>query len=369
MEVFRYGCTVSGEHFCSRPELARQMCRYVEAGQNFVIQGDRRMGKTSLVSETLSRMRGWKVIYADFMGVKSVTDVCNRVADALARFDADDNLFRKTLSFLAHLRPVATFDPMTSIPTISVDAAATKYPESVNVIISAIEKHAKGRKVCVVFDEFQDILDLKSGDQVLALMRSKIQFLGDIPFVFLGSSRKDMLQIFMSPKSPFFKSALLFDVPAIPDDVFYRFVCKRFAIGGRTITREMFGRVLDFVNRTTGDVQEMCDALWHISEKGEALDETSFETALRLIFARESAGYATMVKQLTDIQLRVLKALAELGGAHPLSAEFLSRARISTPTSVKRSLTALYNAEIIYGPANEYRFLNPFFREWIRRGK
>ena len=48
---FRYGCVVEGEYFCPRPELERQLRDYAEAGQNLVIQGERRMGKTSLVKK------------------------------------------------------------------------------------------------------------------------------------------------------------------------------------------------------------------------------------------------------------------------------------------------------------------------------
>ena len=44
---FRYGCVVDGEYFCPRPELERQLRNYAESGQNLVIQGERRMGKTS----------------------------------------------------------------------------------------------------------------------------------------------------------------------------------------------------------------------------------------------------------------------------------------------------------------------------------
>ena len=51
---FRYGCVVDGEYFCPRPELERQLRNYAESGQNLVIQGERRMGKTSLVKKALA---------------------------------------------------------------------------------------------------------------------------------------------------------------------------------------------------------------------------------------------------------------------------------------------------------------------------
>jgi AAA+ ATPase superfamily predicted ATPase len=168
MNAFKYGCSVDGENFCARPDLSKSLSTYVESGQNLVIQGERRIGKTSLVKETVSSMRGWSMLYADFMGVKSVTDVCNRVADALARFDSSDSFMRRIFAALVHLRPVATVDAMTGLPTISVDARASAAPSSVNTVMNAVEAHVKGRKACVVFDEFQDILDVKDGEHPLS---------------------------------------------------------------------------------------------------------------------------------------------------------------------------------------------------------
>ena len=62
---FRYGCVVDGEYFCPRPELERQLRNYAESGQNLVIQGERRMGKTSLVKKAISGMKGERLLYID----------------------------------------------------------------------------------------------------------------------------------------------------------------------------------------------------------------------------------------------------------------------------------------------------------------
>ena len=225
----------------------------------------------------------------------------------------------------------------------------------------------KGRKVCVVFDEFQDILDVKDGEQLLALMRSRIQFMSRTSFVFLGSARNAMMDIFMSPRSPFYKSATVFDVGTIPDDDFYDFAKARFATGKRRLPRALFDRILDFVGRTTGDVQEMCDAIWQESEPGDLLEDAHFEKGLQFVFSRENSAYCTFLKPVTDIQLRVLRALAVKGGAHPLSNEFLEEARLTNTATVRRSLASLENTGLVYPGASGWKFVSPFFCEWMRR--
>ena len=367
MNAFKYGCSVEGENFCARPELSRSLSNYVESGQNLVIQGERRIGKTSLVKETVSSMRGWSILYADFMGVRSVPDVCNRIADALARFDSSDSFMRKIFAALVHLRPVATIDAMTGLPTISVDTRAASDPSSVNTVMNAVESHVKGRKVCVVFDEFQDILDIRDGEQMLALMRGRIQFMSHTAFVFLGSARNAMMGIFMSPKSPFYKSAAVFDVGTIPDDDFYEFAKARFATGRRRLSRALFDRVIEFVDRTSGDVQEMCDAMWQVSEPGDRLGDEHFERGLSFVFDRENGAYAMFLKPITDIQFRVLRALAVQGGEHPLSNSFLDEARLTNTATVRRSLAALEKTGLVYPSTLGWKFSSPFFREWMRR--
>ena len=53
MSPFKYGCIVENEYFCPRIKLERQLQQYARDGQNLVIQGERRIGKTSLVKHAI----------------------------------------------------------------------------------------------------------------------------------------------------------------------------------------------------------------------------------------------------------------------------------------------------------------------------
>ena len=97
MNPFKYGGTVDGENFCRRPELARILKGYVESGQNVVMQGERRMGKTSLVLETVRGMKGISVFHADLFCVRDTADLCRRLTSALARFENSAGFLEKML--------------------------------------------------------------------------------------------------------------------------------------------------------------------------------------------------------------------------------------------------------------------------------
>ena len=84
MNPFKYGCIVDGDFFCPRPQLEKELRRLVESGQNVVVQGERRMGKTSLVCEAVRKARGVKLLYVDLLGIRSIADFCRKVTSAVA---------------------------------------------------------------------------------------------------------------------------------------------------------------------------------------------------------------------------------------------------------------------------------------------
>ena len=116
---FKYGCVVSGDSFCERPELTTKLAGFVRSGQNVVIQGERRMGKTSLVRETIGRMKGVRLVYVDLLGVCDIGDLCGRIAEALAETDRTLPFYRKLGRMLAKLRPTVSVDPDSGMPVFS----------------------------------------------------------------------------------------------------------------------------------------------------------------------------------------------------------------------------------------------------------
>lgn len=367
MNPFKYGCIVGGEYFCPRPLLEREIRRYVESGQNVVVQGERRMGKTSLVCETVNNVRGVKLLYVDLMGVKSVADFCHKVTSAVVKLDRRRGFLARTAELLRRLRPTMSIDPATGSPTLSVDVASSLKNESFEDVLDMLATHAKAMRLCIVFDEFQDMLKIEGADSLLATMRGKIQFQSDTAYFFLGSVRNQMAEMFSNSRSPFYKSAILFDVGRIDDEVFSKFLIKRFNIGRRKIGRDTINLILDIADRVSGDVQELCDALWATTEDGATITAENLETALELIYARESKAYVPIVDKLTDIQSRVLRGIAVYGSNCPLGGEFMGRVGVRNAGSVRKSLLRLVEMDVLYLHGGHYRFTNPFLREWLKR--
>ena len=91
--------------------------------------------------------------------------------------------------------------------------------------------------------------------------------------------------------------------------------------------------------------------------------------ALEQIFLHELKGYETILKIISRQQLKLLTALARLGGKAPMSSEFLKNSGIAQASSVQRALSRLIKLRIVFHYENEFRFTNPFFRAWLLHKK
>ena len=366
---FKYGCVVGGDNFCARPDLEQKLAGYVRAGQNVVIQGERRMGKTSLVRETVGKMRGVALVYVDLLGVCDPADLCVRMADALAECGKSLPFYRKLGRMLSKLRPTVSIDADSGMPVFSLDKTAASSPGSLETILSAVAEEAKTRRLCVVFDEFQDILGMQDGKRALAVMRGKIQLDSSTPYVFLGSVRNKMTDIFWDPESPFYHSAASLPVGEIPEDDFYRFASSKFRAGGRKLPRDSFDVVFAAAQRIPGYVQELCDTIWDCTEPGSVIGAGEIDEGLQGVFAREREHYEVFMDRLTPIQRKVAAALAVCGGKGVYSGAFIAKAQVSGIGTMRRSMAKLMAENLIYRYGDEYKFFNPFFAQWLRGRK
>jgi len=367
MNPFKYGCTVEGEYFCPRTELSRQLKRHVESGQNVVIQGERRMGKTSLVLQTVKSMRGVRLLHADLLCVRDVADLCRRLAAALSRMERSAGFVEKVIRSLGSLRPTLSVDPESGSPILSVDSVAANEITSLEVVMDAIMAETGKHRTCVVLDEFQDILDLDDGQRVLAILRGRIQLDSRTSYVFLGSVRNRMTDIFWNPDSPFYHSAAALPVGEIEDGEFCEFLRGRFATGNRMLSDAMYRRISGLARRTPGYMQEMCDAIWDQTDKGETISEQTLRRGLETIFSRERDHYEIFVRRLTALQMRVLRGIAVRGGRDVYSGDFLQAVAVFSAASVRRALEKLESSGLIFNHDHEYKFVNPFFAEWTRQ--
>jgi hypothetical protein len=361
---FRFGEVVGEKTFCARPELVAVLKDIFLAGHKSVVLGERRTGKTSLILETARKIPGLQVIYAQLWAVDTLSDLVNRILQGVTTMTRKrkTSTLERAARALGQLRPVIEWDPETGSPSLTVGRNEPLQPNGLHGLFDFLEELSGEMKLVIVLDEFQDIRRLDQADAILGEMRGRIQRQGSLPYVFAGSIRHEMERIFRNPSSPFFKSFRTVEVGPIERPAFRKFLAARFATGQRRIQEATWLELFQLAHDIPSVVQQLCAAFWDRSCAGVEIEPGFLDTALRHIFATERKGYEFLVRPLTASQKRCLSALAKLGGAHPTARPFLEAAGFSQPSSAQRALQRL-----VYGPELNYKFFDPFFREWVRR--
>lgn len=364
MIPFKYGSVVSGNDFCGRKQLIKELRELIASGQNIVLQGERRIGKTSLIHEVIRSQKGTRGLYLDILGTKTVDDLCLTMLRGIVSLEKKGSFVDRVIKSFAHIRPQLGMDYTGSL-TLTFNSSAPLKIDSIQEIMNIIEAMHKRKPLIVVLDEFQDILQIKDAKTILAQLRSQIQFHSKIPYIFAGSNRNQMDQIFTSPDSPFYKSAIPLTVESLSFEEFAPFLTKRFKSGERNIEEGILKRVFEIADNIPGDIQQLCEGLWSVTSPGDDIKTETLNKAIRLIFSREQKSYEIIISRLTSNQIKVLNALALIGGESPASAKFVNTAGVKNASVVKQALDSLASQKILYQRDREWKYSNPYFKAWI----
>ncbi len=366
MNPFKHGQIVTGNDFCGRKEEVRVLRERISAGQNVVLYGERRCGKSSLIAEAVRISRNREAVFVDFLNVRSVDDVCKRIAAGIVKLEKAEIAFRKVGKALAALRPKLTVDPMTGSPSLGFEAGARVDADTVVDALSLLEELSKTHRLVVVFDEFQGLLGVPESDQILALMRGEIQRQGELCYIFAGSVRHDMYAIFSDPDSPFFKSATIMNVSVLEREVFTKFLSDRFASGKRTLSTPAADLIFSSVSDVPGDVQHLCESIWDTTDAKRVITPEHVHNGMQRILSQYAEHFQTILIGLTEFQIRCLATVAWVGGDHINSNAFLRHGAFTNASSVKSAVLRLCKRGILTEHGRAYQFINPFLAAWLR---
>lgn len=361
---FRFNQVVEKEYFCNRPE-SELVSELIVSGQNVALIGPRRTGKTSLALEVCRKAKR-KVVHSDMMRVESYADIIRRLVESALR----DSKAPKAESFikaLAHLRPTWTIDPISGGTQLTVTPSTKSTPQNVIDTLRLIEKRCIATESILFIDEFQDITALPKHEAFIAQMRSEIQRWNKTAILFAGSDREKMKTLFSDPDSPFYQSATVIMIEQLETKTFKRYIRKRFEQTNKTIQPECIDDTLELTEQHPNSAQKLLHFLWSKTAENGHADATTLKSALSLTIRAEQDEFERTLDNLTLMQGRALKAVAQIGGTNTTSAEFLDSANIRNPTSSTKALMRCVQLKILLKDGSNYRFTNPFFKAWLQR--
>ena len=370
---FRFGALALDDAFTDRKDEVAELNADVLNGQDVVVFAPRRYGKSSLVWRAAQELVRAKVLVAtvDLM----TTPTPAKLAEKLARAIHDDIASpllraRERLRVFADLRvaPGINLDPNSGAVSFRFDVAARA--EDLDATIERLLElpaqlaAERDRKVALVLDEFQEVVDIDP--KLPRLMRAVFQQQPEVAHVYLGSRRHMMRRIFSDENEPFWRSAKQIELGVIAPEHFRAYIRRRFDRTNKVIAPEGVKAILDITNGHPYATQELCYFAWQETPPEGRCDEDTVATALAKVLRSEHAHFSLLWDRASAVQRLLLDELAGEAG-RPLSGDYRRRHNLPGASTVQRALETLEREELIERDAGMAKIVEPFLAAWLLR--
>jgi len=358
----------SPEYFCDRRQETETMIQALYNGRNVTLIAPRRMGKTGLVKNVFYKLREQEpdivTFYMDIYSTQSLGDFIRLFASTvLGRLDSvPQKALGRVGKFIKSCRPVFTFDELTGQPKVTIDIVPSSEEATLREIFDYLRSSEK--RCYIAIDEFQQIAEYpEKGAE--ALLRSYIQFVPNINFIFAGSKQHIMQQMFHSAKRPFYQSTQTQVIDRIARDEYYRFAADFFSRQGRKLAEETFGYLYDAFDGHTWYIQTLLNRLYGYAGNP---DIGMVDYAIGEVVAESTYTYENLLAAYPASNIRLLKAIAKAGCVREInSGDFITEYRLRAASSVNSALKRLIDREMVYKTADGYIVYDRFMAIWLRQ--
>ncbi len=359
---------VSPDYFCDREQETQKLISALQNGRNVTLISPRRIGKTGLIRHVFHRIEAEKLAkcyYVDLYKTDSLASLVEQLANVvLGSLDTTKSKIIKQVStFFKSLRPLFSFDSLTGVPTIMVDVKPEIAEHSLAEIFSYMEQ--SGQLCVVAMDEFQSITSY--GDpSVEALLRSHIQQLTSVHFVFSGSQRHVLENMFASANRPFYQSTQILNLNEIEEQAYCNFATAKLAAHRQQLNADVFGYLYQELAGHTWYVQMLLNRLYDSGEK--LISREVVDKVLTGIVDENEATFQTFMRLVTPIQARLLRAIAREGTVQQaLGQSFISQYHLGATSTIRSALNALVEKELVLDVQGAYQVYDRFFALWLKR--
>ena len=363
----------SKELFCDREEELQLMLRNCINSSDMTLISQRRMGKTGLILRLFDELKDVRpeihTIYFDIFASRNIDDFIKLMAEAVMKsFQTKTTIGEKLLTFIKSLRPQLSFDNITGEPQLQI-AYQTAHEKEYTLRGLFDFLDSQKEHIVIAIDEFQQIRDYPE-QNMEALLRTYIQQTHNLTFIFCGSKKHMMADIFANEKKPFYSSTVFVSLDKISETSYSAFIRQLFKERHRSITDEALQFILDWTRRHTYYPQQLCHTVYANGNEAVTIDDV--KKACEQLMKQGEAVYLQYRQMLTEKQWDYLIAVAKEGSVQQITASaFLKNHKVGTP-SVSRRLAdslcekGLLNDDIAIN-GTTYSLSDVFLSHWMER--
>ena len=362
-------------YFCDREKETQQLVRIIENKAHILLTSARRMGKTQLIYHVYEQPAIKTAFYTFYVDIFPTTSLHEMVL--FLSKEIYSNLVPKGkkalkffLSTIKSLTGSLGYDPATGTPSFDVKLGDINNPElTLQEIFNYLEK---ADKPCIfAIDEFQQITNYPEKN-VEALLRTYIQRMNNCLFIFAGSNRHILENMFNSAARPFYNSTEQFHLERIPKEIYTSFAIQQIINAGRAITADAASLAYDLFEGHTYYVHHILHNAFANSNPQKTMDEEDIRNAMEELLDARERSFSNIMNKLNYKQKETLVAIAKEGKANGVtSVAFVKKHALKSASSVQYAISTLLEDQLLTyednGRSKIYSVADRFLGYWIRK--
>ena len=366
---FTVGKYLSDKYFCDRNEETEFLRKQLRNGRDVALISPRRIGKSGLIQHFFNQSDIKTDYYVFFIDIYATTSLAEFVytlgKEIYAQLKPQSTVWKeKFFQVISSFRVGFKLDTMTGAPSFDLGLGDIQVPQTtLDEIFAYIEE---ADKPCIIaIDEFQQI-GAYAEHNVEALLRTKIQRCHKAQFIFSGSKRHVMSNMFNSPSKPFYQSAISMGLEPIPLSIYTEFVVSLFKEWDKNVESEVIESVWKRYDGYTWFVQMMMNELFALTSTNGTCKTDMVPVARHNIVMAQESSYKDLLSNLPPKQKMVLQAIAKEGTACNItSAKFIKKYNLNSASSVQAAVKSLLKNDLLTQTDNGYRVYDFFLSEWL----
>lgn len=361
---FHFGGVVSMEHFCNRTREMKELKTDIDTGLNLLLYAPRRFGKTSLVLKTIKET-SYQYIFLDLMSIVDTGEFINEYFNAISKSldttaDKVVDFFKKIISIKPNIK--VEFDASGN-PSFGLNFTQKEVQVVLKEVLELPYLYAKhhNKRVVVIFDEFQEVINLDIEDK----MRASIQHHEDfVSYIFLGSKKSIMTKLFFDKSKPFYKSVKHISIDKIENNEWKTYIKNGFENNHKTIDERYINEILEVSKGFPYYTQQIANELFNNVEN--RVEDEMVEKAVKRILENEEDLFVSEWNHLSQYQKKALKLLLHCKGENIYTKETMEMFNF-TSSSLKKAVEGLVSKDIIDFKNSIYYLQDPLFELFLRR--
>lgn len=361
---------INQEYFCDREKETKILTKCITNQENVVLTSQRRMGKTKLVEHCFDQevlRDNYIVIFTDILHTTTLREFIMVLGHAVYRKIAkrSERLTKLFVSTMRSLSASFGYDTLQNTPTFDIKLGDIVRPEyTLDEIFEYLEQ--ADQHCIVIIDEFQQVTKYPEKNTE-ALLRSHIQHLGNANFIFSGSQRHIMEDMFLSNKRPFYMSATLLQLDPIDFEKYEEFVLRHFHSAKKDITKDAILLAYRTFMGVTLYIQRVMHDAWAATGVGELCSEMQISEIIDNFIEESSPRLREQMSYISESQKELLYAVSADAPVKSItSSAFVKKHNMKSPSAVQAAAKKLLEYDLITRRGGEYCIADPLLMLWLK---